>query len=207
MIRTFIAIELPKSLKTGLVELQTRLQKKAPPRAVRWVRPESIHLTIKFLGPTPETQVDDIIEDLESTCAFLSPFTYTVGGLGCFPNLRRPRVIWVGVQEPTETLSNLQRAIEDACAGLGFERERRAFHPHLTLGRLHNRASRGEQGAIGNFVQGLDQGALTEVASLGTMAAKGISLIRSDLRPTGAVYTTLGEIELKDRGVKPPIRD
>jgi len=159
---------------------------------VRWVQPEGIHLTLKFLGQTPLDQIEGIVKALSSACASLCPFTCTVGGLGCFPNLRRPRVIWVGVQEPTGALSRLQEALEGACAESGFKRERRAFHPHLTLGRLRDRASADQRRAIGELIQG------TEVTSLGTVSAKGISLIRSDLRPRGAVYTTLREIELRE---------
>jgi 2'-5' RNA ligase len=187
-IRTFIAIELPDSLKASLKELQDRLKRQAPPRAVRWTQPEGIHLTLKFLGQTPADQIEDIGEALRLACASFSPFAYTVGGLGCFPNLRRPRVIWVGVQEPTGALAELQEAVEAACAGLGFEREQRAFHPHLTLGRLQNRVTSGDLRAISDLVQ------RTEAVSLGTLAAQGISLIRSDLQPTGAVYTSLREI-------------
>ena len=191
-IRTFIAIELPDPLKASLVELQEELKERVPYRSVRWVQPQGIHLTLKFLGQTPVDQIERIAEALRSACAPLSSFTYTVGGLGCFPNLRRPRVVWVGVQEPTGTLSGLQRAIEDACEEFGFRRERRGFHPHLTLGRLRDRVSTGERRAVGEVVQ------TTEAASLSTLAAEGISLIRSDLLPTGAVYTTLREIELKE---------
>ncbi len=191
-IRTFIAIELPDPLKERLVELQEKLKEQAPPRAVRWVQPEGIHLTLKFLGQTPVDQIEGIVRALSSACVPLSSFTYTVGGLGCFPDLRRPQVIWVGVQEPTGALSGLQGAIEEACAELSFQREGRAFHPHLTLGRLRDRASAEERRAIGELIQG------TEVASLGAGAARRVSLIRSDLRPTGAVYTTLREIELKE---------
>jgi len=191
-IRTFIAIELPRPIKAGLTELQDRLRAQAPPRAVRWVRPEGIHLTLKFLGRTPEGQIEDIVRALSSACAPFPPFACTVEGLGCFPNLHRPRVIWVGVQEPTGALSGLQRAIEEACAGLGFRRERRPFHPHLTLGRLQDRVSREERAVVSELIR------RTEAASLGTMIARGVSLIRSDLRPGGAVYTTLREVELKE---------
>jgi len=190
--RTFIAIELPEPLKASLRELQDRLSAQPPRGAVRWVQPQGIHLTLKFLGQTPAHRIEGIIEALRSACLPVPSFAYTVGGLGCFPNPVRPRVIWVGVQEPTGVLSRLQGAIEDACAGLGFEREGRAFHPHLTLGRLRDGVSTRDCRTIGEIVQ------RTEVASLGTAAARGISLIRSDLRPSGAVYTTLEEIELKE---------
>jgi len=192
-IRAFIAIELPDSLKDGLTKLQERLQEQAPPRAVRWVRPEGIHLTLKFLGPTPVDQIESLTEALISACAPFSPFTCTIGGLGCFPNPRRPRVIWVGVEEPTGVLQQMQRAIEDACADLGFKRERRGFHPHLTLGRLRDRTPSADLHTIGGLIQKM------EIAPLGTLAVRGVSLIRSELRPTGAVYTTLREIDLEER--------
>ena len=191
-IRTFIAIELPDLLKARLSELQQGLTKQTPPRAVRWVSPEGIHLTLKFLGQTSVDKIEPIAKALTLACAPFSPFTCMAGGLGCFPNLRRPRVIWVAVEEPTGTISELQGAIERACSELGFKGERRAFHPHLTLGRLRDWASAQERRAVGELIQ------RTEIPSLGVVAAKVISLIRSDLRPTGAVYTTLREIELKE---------
>jgi 2'-5' RNA ligase len=191
-IRAFIAIELPDPLRTSLRRLQDRLRAQASPRAVRWVQPRGIHLTLRFLGQTPVDQVEVIAHALRSACTSIPPFSYTVSGLGCFPNTHRPRVIWVGVQEPTGALSRLQQATEDACEELGFERERRAFHPHLTLGRLRDRAPARERRAVGELIQG------AEVGSLATEIAAGISLIRSDLRPGGAVYTTLEEIELRE---------
>jgi len=191
-IRTFIAIELSDLLKARLNELEEGLKEQAPPRAVRWVRPEGIHLTLKFLGQTPVGEIEPIVKALALACASFSPFLCTVGGLGCFPNLRRPRVIWVAVEEPMGAISRLQEAVERACAELGFGRESRAFHPHLTLGRLRDRASAQERRAVGELIQG------TEAPCVGTLTAKMISLIRSDLRPTGAVYTTLREIELKE---------
>jgi 2'-5' RNA ligase len=192
VIRAFIAIELPDSLRASLRKLQTGLQDRVPARTVRWVAPRGIHLTLKFLGSTRVDQIEGIAGDLTKACAPLPSFTYSVGGLGCFPNPHRPRVIWVGIQEPAGALSRLQGAIDEVCSQWGFKREERAFHPHLTLGRTRDRISSGERRAIGDLVQE------TDVPSLGTMAAEGISLIRSDLRPSGAVYTTLREIGLKE---------
>ncbi|MEA3345385.1 MAG: RNA 2',3'-cyclic phosphodiesterase [Chloroflexota bacterium] len=189
-IRAFIAFELPDSLKESLMELQRELKGQVPQGVVRWTRPEGIHLTLKFLGQTPVDQIEDIAEALSSACAPFSPLTYTASGLGCFPNLRRPRVIWVGIEDPAGELSELQKAVEDACVESGFERERRAFHPHLTLGRVRRRASRGQRRAISELLQE------REIASLGTVTVRKVSLIRSELRPTGAVYTTLREVKL-----------
>jgi 2'-5' RNA ligase len=191
-IRTFIAVELPDPLRRSLRKLQDRLKEQISPRSIRWVQPDGIHLTLKFLGQTPIDQLNAIDEALRSACGDISCFTYSVGGLGCFPNPRRPRVIWVGVQERTGALFRLQSATEDACAGLGFRRERRAFHPHLTLGRLRDRVPARERRSVSELVEG------AEADSLGTVTATAISLIRSDLQPGGAVYTTLGEIELRE---------
>jgi 2'-5' RNA ligase len=191
-IRTFIAIELPEPLRTSLRRLQDRLKEQISPQSARWVPPRGIHLTLKFLGQTSTDQIDAITEALKSACADIAPFTYSVGGLGCFPNPRRPRVVWVGVQERTGALSTLQRATEDACAGFGFQRERRAFRPHLTLGRLRDNAPARERRAIGELIEQAEVGSLAEVT------ATGIRFVRSDLRPDGAVYTTLGEIALRE---------
>jgi len=191
-IRTFIAIELPDTVRAMLSELQEELQQQTPSGAVRWVRPEGIHLTLEFLGQTPVDRIEPIVRALTLACAPFSSFTYTLGALGCFPNMRRPRVIWVAAEEPTGVIFELQGAIERACAELGFKAESKAFHPHLTLGRLRDRASAQERGSIGELIQ------RTEVPSVGAATAKVISLIRSDLRPMGAVYTTLREIELKE---------
>jgi 2'-5' RNA ligase len=187
-VRTFVAIELSDSLKASLVGLQDGLKRQIPPSAVRWTAPEGIHLTLKFLGQTPVDQVEDIVAALELACAPFSPISYVASGLGCFPNLQRPRVIWVGIQDPTGALGDLQQVVDSACEELGFEPERRAFHPHLTLGRAQRRATSDDARAVSRVIQRTDAG------ELGAMSAQGISLIRSDLRPTGAVYTTLREI-------------
>ena len=109
-LRTFIAIELSSELLNRLQEVQRDLQKRVPPQVVRWVRPQGIHLTLKFLGEVPAERIQAITQAVERACTGVAPFTITAGGLGCFPNLRRPRVVWVGVDEPTGNLSRLQQA-------------------------------------------------------------------------------------------------
>ena len=189
-IRTFIAIELEQELLKKLTDLQDRLKAEMPRGAVRWVRPEGIHLTLKFLGDVPAKQIQDIAQAVEQGCAEVSPFTLTVGGSGCYPNLRRPRVVWVGVEEPTGNLAALQRAIERHVAPLGYPTERRPFSPHLTLGRVKRQARQDERQAIGEAVAAAEVGALAE------MAVAGVGVIRSDLRPSGAVYTLLADVPL-----------
>jgi 2'-5' RNA ligase len=189
-IRTFIAIELDESIKDGLTKLQERLKGKVPRGSARWVRPEGIHLTLKFLGDVPADQIGEITGALERSCQGFAPFSLSCGGLGCFPNLKRPRVVWVGIQEETGTLAQLKKAIEENVAPLGYPTEKRKFSPHLTLGRAQKRASSGDRRRLGELV-----GAL-EIGILGQMEVRSVNLIRSDLRPSGAVYTQLAEVEL-----------
>ena len=190
-IRTFIAIELDESVKDGLTKLQKRLEGQAPRGSVRWVRPEGIHLTLKFLGDVPADQIEEITRALQKGCEGFAPFSLSCGGLGCFPNLKRPRVVWTGIQEETGTLAQLQRAIEEHVAPLGYPTEKRKFSPHLTLGRVQKRVSSGDLRRLGELV------GASETGTLGQMEVRSVNLMRSDLRPSGAVYTRLAEVELK----------
>ena len=116
-LRTFIAIELDEGLCDHLAQLQDRLSRQLSPNSVRWVRPGGIQLTLKFLGDTRPEQADAVKAALDRAVSAISPFTISVGGLGCFPNSRRPRVIWVGLYEPTGTLASLRD-------GAGGDRDR-----------------------------------------------------------------------------------
>lgn len=189
-IRTFIAIELTEELKTALRRTQEDLAEEVPSRSVRWVQPNGIHLTLKFLGDTPEEKVEAVQKALAEVAAQAQPFVFSLSGLGCFPNTRQPRVVWVGLQEPTGTLVRLQQAVEGHVAPLGFPTEKRPFSPHLTLGRVQQYASKSDVRKVGEVVVASDVGVL------GEMAATVVSYIKSDLRPSGAVYTTLFEAEL-----------
>jgi 2'-5' RNA ligase len=188
--RTFIAVELDEELRDNLGRLQDRLADQVAPRSVRWVRPEGIHLTLKFLGDTTVDQVDEVKAALAQAAAGVGPFSFTVTGLGCFPNARQPRVVWVGIQELTGALVRLRDAVEDHVAPLGFPTERRRFSPHLTLGRVQRRASKSEVREIGQVVASSTVGLVDE------MTVTSVSYIRSELKPGGAVYTTLSEAPL-----------
>ena len=190
-IRTFIAIELDESIKDELTSLQERLRAEAPRGSVRWVRSEAIHLTLKFLGDVPADQIGEITRALQKSCQGFAPFSLSCGELGCFPDLKRPRVVWVGVQEETGTLAQLQKAIEENVAPLGYPPEKRKFSPHLTLGRVQRRVSSGDLHRLGELV------GASEIGTLGQMEVRSVNLMRSDLRPSGAVYTRLAEAELK----------
>jgi len=190
-VRTFIAIELDQTINAALADLQGQLKAKVPQGSVRWVKPGGIHLTLKFLGDVPANRIEEIERALTQACAGFPAFSFSVGGLGCFPNPRRPRVVWVGVQEESGTLAGLQKAIEDEMEKLGFAPEGRRFHAHLTLGRTQRRASSGDVRRLGQLVSE------TDIGLLGQMEAQAVSLIKSDLRPTGAVYTQLAAVRLE----------
>jgi 2'-5' RNA ligase len=184
-LRTFIAIELDQELQQRLADLQSRLRREVPPQAVRWVRPEAVHLTLKFLGDTNQDHVEQVKEGLARAAQAVSPFQFTVGGVGCFPNTRRPRVVWVGLHEPTGALRRLRDAVEALVAPLGFPTEKRPFSPHLTLGRVHRRASSSDVRALGEII------AASAVGDIDEMQVSEVCYIKSDLRPGGAVYTSL----------------
>lgn len=190
-IRTFIAIELDENIKDGLTGLQERLKGEVSQGSVRWVRPEGIHLTLKFLGDVPADQIGEITEALRKSCQGFAPFSLSCGGLGCFPNFKHPRVVWVGIQEETKALARLHKSIEENVAPLGYPTEKRKFSPHLTLGRVQRRVSSGDLRRLGDLV------AASEIGTLGQMQVRSVSLMRSDLRPSGAMYTRLAEVELK----------
>ncbi len=154
---------------------------------VSWSRPEGIHLTLKFLGDVEETQVASIAESVRIAAQACAPFSLQVDGTGAFPDFRRPRVYWVGVKEPTGTLTELQTRIETELAKLGFAKEKRAFSAHLTLGRVKSTEK------IGRISTQLQQ----ETPQFGEFITNEITVMQSQLQPSGAVYTPLQRIPLQ----------
>lgn len=187
-IRTFIAIELPEEVQHGLARVQGELKRSHPP--VRWVSPEKIHVTLKFLGEIPAEQVESVCQVAARVAASAVPFELEAAGAGVFPNLRRPRVVWVGVQGDLPALHTLQASLEQELARAGFPKEERPFSPHLTLGRVQDRASPAEARSLGQAVAGL------EVPLLGRWRVEEIVVMRSDLRPEGPLYTPLRALRL-----------
>jgi 2'-5' RNA ligase len=198
MLRAFIAIQLSDAVKLQIGSVQAELKREVSGsgrggKAVKigkvgWTQPEGIHLTLKFLGDIPETQVEALREILKRAAAPARPFMLEARGLGAFPNARAPRVIWLGLHGSNDDMAELRRlqaAVEDGVAGLGFPKEARAFAPHLTLARIRDRV---EAGAL--------EPVLTAQQNrvVGKFAASSVKLIKSELRPSGAVYTTLVEV-------------
>ena len=191
-IRSFIAIELPPEIREALGSLEKRLKAGRHP-FVRWVDPDSIHLTLKFLGNVDSTSVPDIVEAMNRVPKPMSSLLFQIEGVGVFPNWNRPQVVWVGIGGDITKLGSLQRDLENTLAPLGFPRESRSFRPHLTLGRLRDRASlkdRQEFGTLARSVRSETRPSF-EVSSL--------SLMKSQLTPSGAVYSRLASVELGGR--------
>ena len=186
IMRSFIAIEIPDDIKKELIEAQSRL--KSSGVEASWPRPEGIHLTLKFLGEVPETGILKIMEGLRQSVAGTAPFRLNVEGIGACPGPKNARVAWIGLSGDTETLKRLQAAIENAMGRLGMEHEERAFKPHLTLGRIKYIRSRDR------WLKALEE--MRDI-KLSGFDITSISLMKSELKPSGAVYTELGRVELK----------
>lgn len=191
-IRTFVAIKLNDDLTHSLDRLMDDLRPRLPARSVRWVDASKIHLTLKFLGDVGPSQIAPITEALEIAAGHAEPFSFELSGLSCFPNTRRPRVVWVGVHEPSGVLRTLHKAVDTELKGLGFEPERRAFSPHLTLGRVRRDASSSAVREIGQVIESLT------VDAIGRQGVTAVHLFKSDLRPSGAVYTSLAELHFRE---------
>jgi 2'-5' RNA ligase len=191
-LRLFIAVELPAKVRTALTALQDRLRAFDHERAIRWTSIDGIHLTLKFLGDTPAVQCAAIEAGLRGVTAEHSALSLHVEGVGCFPTTRRPRVVWAGVGGDLAALRDLQEGVERAITPLGFPREDRAFIPHLTLGRARQGAPPAALTVFGAQVERL--AAAHERGPQWRVAA--VSLMRSELKPSGAVYTQLAIGEL-----------
>ncbi len=185
-VRSFVAIELADDVREQVALIQRALRT-AMSIPVSWTNPDGIHLTLQFLGNIPEERIDDIGSALEGVAARHSRFPLTLGAPGTFPNLAHPRVLWIGLRGDVERLADLQRDVQETLVPLGFPPEERAFHPHLTLGRVRQPAA------------GFNTKQLESIAdeSPVTQPVGSISLMRSDLRPKGARYARLGEWRLK----------
>ncbi|MEW6034102.1 MAG: RNA 2',3'-cyclic phosphodiesterase [Chloroflexota bacterium] len=190
LVRAFVAIELPQEVKTLLTEIQSGLRR-AGKTFVRWVSPEGVHLTLKFLGDTPADMIPKATGALEEAASGLAPFRLETAGLGVFPNPRQTRVLWIGLKGETQPLLHLQEQIETAFAPLGFLREARAFTPHLTLARLRDNATPPERQEFGEAAM------CYNAAPPRAFLVDGVSLMRSTLTPSGAIYTRLALVPLK----------
>jgi 2'-5' RNA ligase len=184
-LRLFIAVELPTAVGEALAALQKRLQTFDRERAIRWTAISSIHLTLKFLGDTDAARQPAIDAALREAAAGRAPFTLSIDGAGCFPDLRKPRIVWAGAGGDLAALHALRDTVERTVSPLGYPTEDRPFSPHLTLGRARQDAPRPALSALGERI------GQAEVGTLATWRVDGLSLMRSELKPSGAVYSQL----------------
>lgn len=178
--RCFVAIELPTAIRDRLADLQARLQ--VLDRAIRWTRPEHIHLTLKFLGEVPDAIVADACKATIATAAGLPPVRLEVRGVGCFPPSGSARIVWAGISGPPTELISCHRACEEVFEELGFPREDRDFRPHLTIGRSRDsRGAREVRAAIGELKD----------CAVGSFTASELVVFESMLSSSGPTYTAL----------------
>ncbi|PYV42695.1 MAG: RNA 2',3'-cyclic phosphodiesterase [Acidobacteria bacterium] len=177
MIRTFVCIEMPETIRDRMARLQLELKQAGA--EVSWVKPSNIHLTLKFLGQVPHPRIPGVCSAVERAARVTEPFEIEVSGTGCFPSMNRPRVLWVGLSQVSHALSQLQAVLEDELASEGFARETRRFAPHLTIGRLRS------QRHVPALLNNLKAAGFEAVR----FRANEMIVMRSDLKPTGALYT------------------
>jgi 2'-5' RNA ligase len=185
-IRAFVAIHLPLSIRSLLNDTQDELREQIPAKIVRWVPTKNIHLTLKFLGETEVDRLSTISKALDLITIDHSPFNLELSQLGCFPNPRNPRIVWVGIHADTEELMTIQQRIANSLRPLGWKPERRNFHPHLTLGRVKDsrqlvaaRLPWGQQITTEKFI------------------VDSITLFESHLHSSGAIYIARHNSQLR----------
>jgi 2'-5' RNA ligase len=178
--RTFVAVELSEDVRRALRDVQARLR--ASGADVKWVEEENLHLTVKFLGEVQDERLVNVIAAMRLAVASLTTFSVSIGGIGAFPSLTRPRVVWAGLQAGGEPFKALRERVETAMDDIGFPREGRAPHPHVTLGRVRDprRLKR---------LPELLKAEPTE--TLGTMTVEKLTVMASQLSPKGPRYTPI----------------
>ncbi len=190
MIRIFIAVDLSPDIRRNLSSFQQQLKKMLPP--MNWVRPESIHLTLKFLGSVQPSCIPQILSALKPLGEMTDTFSLDVHGIGVFPNRRRPRVLWVGVSGQTQSLCRLASEVVAALEPLGFPLDEKTYHPHLTLARIKR-----DNDIVGSAL--LEDGVFASDRHLGTLTVDRFILFQSDLNSAGACYTPLGTVLLSTK--------
>jgi RNA 2',3'-cyclic 3'-phosphodiesterase len=185
-IRTFIAVEMPVDISTFAKERQQALKK--ADINMKWVRSGNIHLTLQFLGDVEAEEIPVVQASMKNAVKGASTFTLKAKGLGVFPNLKRPKALWVGLVGQIDLLKDLNRRISEALAAIGFPKEKRNFKGHLTVGRV--------KGKIDSLK--LDQ-AISAQKDFETSSFRvdSVCLFKSRLTPQGAIYTKLAEASLK----------
>jgi len=189
VVRSFIAIDLPAGVRAELTSLEEKLKTRRHP-FVKWVDPESMHLTLKFLGNVAADSIPQIVGAVSRVAEMHSPFKLQVADTGAFPNWQRPQVVWVGVGGELDRLNSLQKGLESVLSPLGFPPESRPFSAHLTLGRLRDRVTPDDRRRFAEFAQ------TVEFKTSLSFEVNAIRLMKSQLTPAGPVYSELAVARL-----------
>ncbi len=184
LLRVFIAIELSEHVCDAIQKQTTRLRQLLGNDLIRWVPTQNMHLTLKFLGDTATSHLDFIKQLLTREANSHQQFTLQLSGLGAFPNSRRPRLLWIGIHAPAD-LASLQKSIESGTTRLGYEQEERTFSPHLSIGRVRQNLNPPEMQKIRTALDTIQLG------NIGLARVDFIHLYKSDLQPSGSIYTKL----------------
>jgi 2'-5' RNA ligase len=185
-IRSFIAIETPPEVKVDIAKVLEGLR--TTNADVRWESIEKFHITLKFLGNVDEPRLNSLADRLEEALVAFAPFNMTYQGVGCFPNQHHPRVIWIGAENEDGSLIKIQETAEKVAEGMGLQREERQFHPHITIGRVKGPKN------LKALVSGLGNASFNPHAAI----IKDVLLMKSDLKPTGSMYSVLRTYQLKN---------
>lgn len=183
--RLFFAILLPEGLREELARTQARLRAGLPRQGIRWVPPEQFHLTLKFLGETSESGEASAVAAAREAAARCAPFDVTISGIGAFPGPHRPEVIWAGAQKSLPDLAGLAQYLDNGLAERGFTRETRRFNAHLTFARIKLAAAATAVGAV--FPTRCSE--INQVDKFGAFVVESFVLMRSELCPSGPVYS------------------
>ena len=189
VVRSFVAIELPAGIRTELTSLEEKLKARRHP-FVKWVDPESMHLTLKFLGNVAVDSVPQIVGAMSRVAGMHSPFKLQVADTGAFPNWQRPQVVWVGMGGELDRLNSLQKELESVLSPLGFPPESRPFSAHLTLGRLRDRVTPDDRRRFAGFAQ------TVEFKTSLSFEVNAIRLMKSQLTSAGPIYSELAAARL-----------
>lgn len=180
--RTFIAIEISNEIKTVLDRIESHL--KYSGADIKWVKPENIHITLKFLGEVKEEKIKELKMVLDEVGKITRPFDISIKEIGAFPRIEFPRVIWVGLDKGAAESTALAAKVEEALSGIGFQKETRPFASHLTIGRVRSPKNRE---ALKEKVTGYKS------PISGHQTVSSIILFQSTLTPKGPIYTKLHE--------------
>jgi len=192
-IRSFIAIQLTDEARGGLAQLQGELKNILPPNTVRWTSPKNIHLTLHFLGDVDKNQLETISRTVHELSHRHTALILDLVNLGCFPNTRRPRIVWVGLSGEIDALAHIQQELGKALqAAIGFQPESRKYSPHLTIGRVKKGVPQQQLHELGRALEN----EISRVGRLSSLPVDFIHFIRSDLKPAGPIHTTLSKAHL-----------